>query len=150
MGQLDDERRAIESYFETAWAGRTLLRFENTRFETPTGDPPPPWVALTIRSGEQRIASLGPNALVRSVGLAIVQIFTAERTGSGVARGYADQASDLFRDPVGSTNPRTVSYGASGPITFATEDGRVSYAEILGVREGWFQVNVIAPYRRSV
>lgn len=127
-----DTLKAVESRLQTNWT-TTPIKFQNVPFnETATA-----YVALFLQDGEGLQISLGTVALRRWAGIIIVQVFVPETTGTSVARGYADTIGAIF-DRV------QFSSGNSGVISCRTPS-----IETIGLRDGWWQVNVTIPYRRN-
>jgi len=131
----DQERQDIETYFTTSWGTTTKIRWDNVKWTEPVADPS--WVALTVITDEAAQISLGDNPLYRFPGMVIVQVFVKEGTGTGVANQLADQVVEAFR-------LRTLGVTATGFVKFQTPWKRRE-----GIKEGWFQMNVFAPYARD-
>ena len=130
---FEDTRKAIEVRFKTAWGTTTPIRFENA----PAIDGINPFVALTILDGEGEQISLGTPALRRWVGLIVIQIFVKADTGTQQARAYATQAGAVF-------DRAEFSSGNSGTIR-----SRIPSVRAIGVRDGWYQLNVSVPFIRD-
>ena len=146
-----DERAAIEAYFNTNWSTTTPIRFENSPFVQPGTQNRlrQPWVALYIREAVGGRASIGVRPLRRFLGTIIVQIFTDLNIGTNLARDYASQVADLWRDVtitgVGTTNG-IIAIGGAHDGAFNSEP----HIDIIGDnKDGWFQTNVTVRYRRD-
>jgi hypothetical protein len=146
-----DERAAIEAYFNTNWGTTTPIKWENATFVTPgtQNRTRQPWVALFIREAVGSRASIGVTPLRRFVGTIIVQIFTDLNIGTNLARDYASQVADLWRDVtitgVGTTNG-IIAIGGAHDGAFNTEP----HITVVGDEgNGWFQTNVTVRYRRD-
>lgn len=127
-----DEVKAIESRLLANWA-TTPIRFEGVPFTEPSSA----YVALTVLTGEGVQISLGDVALRRWPGVIVIQIFVPELSGTRQAKTYADSLGAIFdRAQFSSDN--------SGVISCRTPS-----VETIGMLEGWWQVNVLIPYRRS-
>ncbi len=128
-----DERRAIEGRLADNFA--TLpIRFENVPFEQPHDAG---FVSLSIRPGQARQASTGPNPLHRYTGTIQVDVFVPEDTGTQAARAHADTLEAIFRGA-------QFTAGASGTITC-----RTPRLETPMARDGWFQLSLRVPYQRD-
>lgn len=127
-----DERKAIESRLQAAWTA-TPIRFENVPFvETDQ-----PYVALFILDGEGQQISAGTVALRRWPGLIIVQVFERPDSGTQGIRTWADSLAAIF-------DRQQFSSGNSGLIRC-----RIPSIVPIGIREGWFQLNVTVPFIRD-
>lgn len=129
---FQEERKAIEERFNTLWAGRTLIKYENVRFNQPQSSP---WVALTIVNADTFPLTLSGGS-EKSVGWIFVQIFDVLDTGVKRARDYADQAAAVFRDVRLDAGPPSYIVCRSPAIV------------TVGSREGLFQINVKVPFAR--
>lgn len=132
-----DERRAIEKRFNDQWAGATPIRWDNVPFKIP--DPPVPWVGFAVRPANNNRQTIGPNRLLRSVGIINIQLFAPEATGTNAIDTLVDTAAAIFDEA-------EFSLGNSGLIRC-----RVPEIDYIGNRDndGWFQKNVICPYIRD-
>ncbi len=146
-----DERAAIEGYFNTNWGTTTPIRWENIPFIQPgtQNRTRQPWVALFIREATAGKASIGATPLRRSVGTIVVQIFTDLNIGTNLARDYASQVADLWRDvtitSVGTTNG-IIAIGGAHDGAFNTEP----HITVVGDEgNGWFMTTVTVRYRRD-
>lgn len=132
MSGFADFAKAIESRLQTNWT-TTPIKFESVPFREMADA----YVALFIRDGEGNQISLGTPALRRWPGIVIIQVLVKEDTSTRVARGYADTIAAIF-DRV------QFSVDGSGTITCATPS-----IQIIGTRDGYFQLNVTVPYHRD-
>jgi hypothetical protein len=121
------EQVAIESRFESQWAGRTPVAYPNVPFSKPNASP---WVRLTVMSGSAFLA--GIPRYFRHPGVIDIQVFVPEGVGSKDALLLADQAAAVFR--VASFN---------GVVC------RTPYVVPAGTNDGWYQVNVSVPFQRD-
>ncbi len=136
MAHWDDARIAIENRLATNWA-TTPIRYWSSGVPF---DPKPgvAYIALQITDVTGNQVSLGSGSqLHRYAGLIILQILVPERGGPKVADQYCDTLDDLFRRA-------TFSHGSSGTIVCRTPQKTV-----VGVQDGWYQVNLVVPFRRD-
>jgi hypothetical protein len=94
-----DTRSCFEQLFSTHWT-YTPIFWTNSPFDPPQDGNrnAEPYVAVTVREGSSEEITLGSeNPWYRHSGIVIVQIFTLERTGSGLADGYADMVKGIFK-----------------------------------------------------
>lgn len=133
---FQDERAAIESRFASAWASTTKVRYENVEFAEPKDRTA--WVSFNIITGDGRQITLGDNAVHRLPGVIVIQVFTVKDGGTAQARTLADQAAAVFRQA-------EFSSGNSGRILCRTPS-----ILSVGVRDGWYQLNVKIPFIRDV
>lgn len=126
---LETATATIRAYFAAQWAGLTTVAYDDVKFDIPNGAT---WARLTIRHSYGYQASIGsPGAnRFRSIGTVIVQVFAPEGNASKDARAKADAALEIFR---GLSHQGIDFYDA--------------YAREIGNADGWFQINVIAPFR---
>jgi hypothetical protein len=121
------EQSIIESFFKTSWP-YTPIAVENINFNDKLIDE---WVRLTVIPSDSNLPYLG-QATTREHGIISVQVFTKAGTGSGAAKKYADQISDLFKyldiERIRCLMPSIDTIGESG---------------------GWYQVNVTTKYSRE-
>jgi hypothetical protein len=79
----------------------------------------------------------GPYRQHRHPGLVVVQLFAPTNKGDAVALGLADELLAVFRH-------QRVAF-SGGSMLF-----RTPYASVVGTTDdGWFQVNVTAPFIRD-
>ena len=124
------ERQAIESRFTTQWASATNIAYDNVDY-TPTPDQA--FVTLRILPDGSVQASLGDSPLFRHPGIIIVGVFVSQGQGTKIARDFADTAMAIFR---------------SAPV-FSGILCRAPYMEVIGEKEGWYQIDVIVPFQRD-
>ncbi len=127
-----DERAAIEGRFAANWSA-TTVKYENIPFTVPATS----WVALTIRSGVGNQISLGNSPLHRYQGVVFVDIFAPPEGGTEAAKTLADTAEAIFRNA-------SFNQGNSGQLLF-----RTPYLNVVGERNGWFQLSLTCPYHRD-
>ena len=90
-----------------------------------------PWVRFIIREGNGVLQTIGsPSRCDRYAGVMIVQIFVAQKTGTGIPRGYADSISNIWKGFEGEPD-----------VQFLTPS-----ISIIGDLQGWFQINVNIPF----
>lgn len=124
-------RLAIESRL-AAWPDAPIA-FDNV----PNGptlqaaiDGKQPWVRLTLVPGDTMTVAIGDGPKARHSGLIMLQVFTPERTGSTQAMQLADSLA------------QHIQYWQQGGL----ETQAASLARV-GSQNGWFQINISAPYR---
>lgn len=132
-----DERQGIELRFQTGWGSTTPVKYENVAFTEPKDGP---WVFFHIASEDGKQVSLGPVDQVthRHLGVIVIQVFALKDTGTNDGKLLADQAGEIFR----SADFRTP---AGARIVCKTPS-----LEVIGVGQGWYQINVRVPYFRDV
>lgn len=130
------EGDAIEQYFTTAWGATTKIKYDNVKWEEPKADDS--WVSLSLTNDAADVISVNPTALYRFPGVVIVQLFRKEGKGTGPLDALADQVMTLFRHKV------LALPASEGYIHF-----KVPYKRRVGLANGWFQVNVVAPFSRD-
>lgn len=133
MSGYADERQAIEGRLAANF-NTIPIRFENGPFQ----DVKTAYCAIFVLRGEGHQITLG-NApqLNRWAGLIVVQVFTPENTWTNLAAGYCDTIAGIFRR-------QEFSSGGSGLVRC-----RVPNVRTVGVKNGWFQMNVEVPYIRD-
>ncbi|MDJ0952477.1 MAG: phage tail terminator-like protein [Acidimicrobiia bacterium] len=126
---FDAERQVIETRFEANWSA-TPVRYPNVKFSTKDQTE---FVAIQHIPDDKMEKSLGTDPVqYRSYGDIVVQIFVKPNSGAARALQLADLVADVWR-----------SAKFSGITVMAP---RVA---IVGVIEGWYQVDVISPYYRD-
>lgn len=143
-----DYQNALRGDFDTRMASEsptTLIFWENREKPHYGGnatpqDPPTqttgtaPWCRFVVRTSDNM--DLSPS-LRDDFGVAVVQCFGLTNKGSGSVEALADTVADQFRR-------RRVTISTGDQIKF----GSVAVKEIGAEEEGWFQVNVLAKWRR--
>ncbi len=129
---FEDAAKAVEGRLQTNWTA-TPIKFENVPFKETASA----YIALFLKDGEGTQITLGSPALRRWPGIIMVQVFVPERTGIQQARNYADGIGAIF-------DRQQFSQGNSGVFTC-----RIPSIEMVGVNQGWLQVNVTIPYHRD-
>lgn len=124
------ERSTIEEQFETAWAERTPIYWDNDP-RTPPVDGTA-WVRLVVRPGASAQKGLGDVKLVRYAGAVMVQIFTPIGSATREAMELADALIEVF------------SLKQIGGLLFRSAD-----VQVLGEQQGWFQTNVSFSFQRD-
>ena len=128
---FEDIRLAVESRL-ASWPDAPVS-FDNVQTQPSVQaaiDAKAPWVRLTIVPGDTLTAAIGDGPNARHTGLLVLQIFTAERVSSAKAMQLADSLA------------QHVQYWQDGKF----ETQAASLARV-GQQNGWYQVNVSAPFR---
>jgi hypothetical protein len=123
------ENIAIEQRFNTSWATRTPIDWDNVDYKPVTGTS---WVRFRILGGFGQQMSTGAVPLHRNTGILDIAIFTKLGIGTDTAKGHADFAMAIFRG------------WQSGGITC-----RTPYVTRAGEASGWYQLNVTVPFFRN-
>lgn len=136
MAHWDDARIAFESRLATGWPTTPIHYWSSgVPFEPPTSGG---YVALTVEEFSARQITLGSTPQThRYFGVVTLQVFVPERQGAKLAAGYCDTLDDLFRRA-------QFSLGNSGLITCRTPQARM-----VGVSDGWYQINLSIDYQRD-
>lgn len=126
------EGAAIRAWFTAEWeSGVPIHLLENSEFTDKPENAP--WARLAIRPNDvNAVAVGGPVTRYRYDGDIILEIFTPSGTGDGRAKELADLGDTILRG--------------------RAEDGIQVWAAraiTLGVRDGWYRINVIARYQRD-
>ena len=121
-----DERIAIEDRLENFWMF-TPIDYENISFNQPNNTP---WVRLNILNGATEYRALQYKK--RYNGIINVQIFVPIKSGTSIARQYADSVCSIFDS-----------------TTFETVVCDVASVTIVGADAKWYQINVDTPYWRD-
>lgn len=121
-----DERVAIEDRLENFWMF-TPIAYENISFNQPNNTP---WVRLNILNGATEYRALQYKK--RYNGIINVQIFCPIKSGTSIARQYADSVCSIFDSE-----------------TFETVVCDVASVTIVGADAKWYQINVDTPYWRD-
>ena len=124
-----DALTAIESRFYTLWSTSNAdVTYGNVAFEPKDNRP---WIRLTVQHGDTNRAAVWPE-YYRSTGVIFAQIFIPPNKGSKLALTLADQVSAIWRGQ---------QFSGISCLSPSVND--------VGVREGWYQVNVTCPYYRD-
>lgn len=137
MGHNLDARIAIETRLATSFTAAPIHFWSaNIPYKATAGQK---YIALKVSESEDAFqASLGEGPQMhRYHGTIIVQIFTPEDKGSKDADDIADLIDPIFRRA-------QFSFGTSGTITCRTPNKHT-----VGVRLGWYQVNVNIMFKRD-
>lgn len=118
----------LEQYFATNWT-YTGVAHENSLFDSTNVNE---WVRFIDQNASGNRAALGNNPLYRYRGIVTIQVFVKPNVGQNRALSLADNVTALFRDQVISG----IHFG-------------VPQITKIGIRDGWYQVNVICPYYRD-
>lgn len=133
---FDEFRAFAETKIQTDWTA-TPIEFENATESDAlkaAKDSKTPWIRFTIRDGGGELITVGSDSrLDRFVGLLIIQIFVAQKTGTGQARRYADQLSGFWK-----------GYAGQPCVQILTPS-----INVIGENEGWFQINVNIPFQND-
>lgn len=124
-----DERQIIEDYFRANWS-ETLAIYDN---DDTIGGYEDSWLRLTIIPSTNFNATDGYLTLspvvIRYTGYIAIQLFNPVNVGSGVNRRLTDEITKILRNK-----------SINGINLKATSIQRI------GIREGWYQTNIITPY----
>ena len=126
------EAETIRKWFRSEWdSGVPIHLIEGGNFPDKPDDGP--WARLAIRSRDGYPAAIGgPTIRYRHDGDIILEIFTPEGGGDGPARALVDSGCEIVRgrdeDSIVVWNVRAIP---------------------LGVRDGWYRINVIASFSRD-
>ena len=128
---FEDIRLAVEQRL-AAWPDAPVA-FDNvpTQPSVQTAiDAKAPWVRLTIVPGDSFPCEVGKKPVTRHTGNVTCQVFTAERVGSATAMQLAESLATH------------IEYHQDGHF-------EIQAASLIRVGEnnGWYQVNISAPYR---
>lgn len=135
MAHWDDARIAIESRINSNWT-TTPVRYWSSG--VPFDVPSSAHIAVQIEEFSASQITLGDTPQThRYFGVLTIQVFVPERQGAKAAAGYCDTLDDLFRRA-------QFSSGNSGVITCRTPQART-----IGVKNGWYQVNLIIEFHRD-
>jgi len=135
MGHWDDTRIAIESRLADNWTTTPIRYWSSGVPFAPTNTA---YVALQIEEFEARQISLGPPPqLHRYFGVITLQVLLPEGQPAKQADGYCDTLDTLFRGV-------QFQHGNSGWIVTRTPQKRN-----VGIQSGWFQTNLVIPYKRD-
>ena len=121
-----DERTEIENRLESLWLG-TPIDYDNISFNQPNNSS---WIRLNILNGATEYRALQYKK--RYNGIINVQIFVPVKTGTSIARDYADTVCSIFDSQV-----------------FDSVSCDVASVTIVGADAKWYQINVDTPYWRD-
>ena len=121
-----DERAEIENRLESLWLG-TPIDYDNISFNQPNNSS---WIRLNILNGATEYRALQYKK--RYNGIINVQIFVPVKTGTSIARDYADTVCSIFDSQV-----------------FDSVSCDVASVTIVGADAKWYQINVDTPYWRD-
>ncbi len=121
-----DERTEIENRLESLWLG-TPIDYDNIAFNQPNNSS---WIRLNILNGVTEYRALQYKK--RYNGIINVQIFVPVKTGTSIARDYADTVCSIFDSQV-----------------FDSVSCDVASVTIVGADAKWYQINVDTPYWRD-
>lgn len=126
----ESEIEAIETRFNTEWAAgpNTPIRFENDPRSAPTSGE---WVECVVIPATAERSTLGIRNH-RYTGFININIYVSKGTGTNRARVLADTAAAIFRDQQ-----------FSGIVCRSPD------IVIVGDVNGFYQINVSAPYWRD-
>ena len=121
---FDQVRKVTEEIIE-AWGGLPIA-YDNVDFDSQQHKE---WVRVVVVDGDRFNAGLGGQC-VRHTGLAVIQVFTEQNTGSKGARDHASQVADLYENSE-----------VEGVVYLAAAVTRVGHAN------DFYQLNVQVPFR---
>ena len=127
-----EDRQSITEHFASNW-NDTSIAYDNADFRMPNDEA---WVRITINPNTHFSPNDGYFAFspttIRMLGVVTIQVFCPLNVGDGLAYRLADEASDIFANK-----------------DLDNVQMRVPSIQRIGVREGWFQINVVIPYQRD-
>lgn len=121
-------KSSLEQFITENIPGLTIV-YENDTLTDPTVQE---WIKIHFMDGIGKQISLGDNPYFRYSGVLNIMIFVKPDTGSGRAAQIADIITPLIR-----------SKRISGTLF------QVPYPQKIGVREEWYQVNLLTNYQRE-
>jgi hypothetical protein len=110
------------------------VKYENQPFTQPKG----PWGAFSIALSARDFSALGGREF-RTMGIAYLQVFLAEETGTKAAFQAGDIVAAMW-------DGKTLTAGPGGSLLFRA----VSVKRIGRTPDGWYQHNVEAPFQFDV
>ena len=125
-----DEQVAIYEWLSTHWAETDVAK-PNAHFEPSACRDP--YVEVRIRSHNAFNASVGASKRVRHPGLLTLVVRVPINRGDGLAKDYADQLANAFRNAL-----------VDGSIHF-----RAPTVRDFGPSDGWYEIHVDCPYHRD-
>ena len=126
---FESEIRTLESKFDQQWS-ETPVKYPNISLDVSSLSE---WVSMIILNDEGRIAQIGSSSnLYRYYGFIVNQVFVRPNTGSRRAFDLADLIATLWR--INTISNITILQ----PVL-----------DTIGVRDGWFQINISHEYRRN-
>lgn len=123
-----DALQSVIQHFATNWT-YTPVAYANDAFDT---ENVAEWARFTDNNSTGSRASLGNNPLYRYRGIVTVQLFVKPNIGPARVQQLTDFVTSIFRDQ-----------RISGTQFY------VPRPEVIGMRDGWYQVNVLCPYYRD-
>ena len=123
---FEAERTIIENRLETLWLD-TPVSYDNITFNEPNNKA---WIRLNILNGATEYRALQYKK--RYNGIINVQIFVPVKSGTAIARKYADAVCSIFDSTF-----------------FDTVYCDVASVTIVGADAKWYQINVDTPYWRD-
>ncbi len=93
---FEPTRKMVEAMFQTSWAARTPVKYDNALFAQPTNAA---FVSVSVRWGESQQASIGPAGarMERHSAAIMVQVFVPENSGSKDLSDHCDVVAAIFR-----------------------------------------------------
>lgn len=134
-----DQRTALENRLKLAWT-LTPIKWQAVPFDPPVNgsNRPLPYIAFVLRNGSSEDISLGSaNPWQRYSGVVIVQVFTPELTGMGLATQYGELIKNIYL-----AAPRQIMLPDDAIIRLFPP-----YMTEVGTIAGWNQVNVTTPFK---
>jgi hypothetical protein len=124
---FDALRQSIESRMADNWS-ETPVAYGNVPYNPTNAS----WVRLTVTTGlGDTLGMQGSTIYVRDTGVVSLQVFTKEGQGTKAGMALVDTFLPIFEH---------ARFG--GILTYT---GSVS---VVGVQQGWHQINVTIPFRR--
>lgn len=132
---------AIRARFYAGWKAaqgftdaqmQTRVEWPNSTLTKPAT--PASWVRLAILPADAFRADLGEVKTYRHIGLVTVQVFVPENTSDSAAWTLAEAACEVFRGV------------SEGGIHYEGLRGEAPRIQTVGVKDGYYQLNVLAPY----
>lgn len=121
---IESDRAIIEQLLASNWA-TTDIAWDNVQYVPVIGTS---YITAKIASGEDQFSTVQS---YKQIGLLVIQIFVPENVGSATARGYADTLAGFFRR-----------------VSQSGIDFRLPTTTIVGISNGWYQINLSVPYHR--
>lgn len=122
-------RKDIQGHFAALFSGvpSDRIAWDGVAFQVPADRRP--WVRFSLQNGSSLYADIGRDRRARRSGIVFVQVFTPDDSTTADAADLVDRAVAVFETRL------------LAGVTF--ESPRVSE---VGPSDGWFQVNVAAPF----
>jgi hypothetical protein len=118
----------VDALWRAAGSLRTAVAWDNVAFSPPQG----PWIRVSLEGGFSDLVEFGSQVKERNSGIVIVEVFTRPDVGTVENTVLCDYAAAMFR-----------GVHEQG-LHFAPP-----YVSRVGMMDGWFKQNVIAPFMRD-